>query len=576
MSTILLVDSQPIIREALRALAARAGHEIAGEADNGQDALALCRELRPDVVILELAIPRLGGLDVLRRLRAAMAEVRLLVFSAQEGEVFAGRSLQAGADAFVSKSEPAAELEKALAAVLRGRSYFPRGATQLPKPAGAEQDGKAELERLSGRELTVLEMLGRGLSNKEISEQLSLSYKTVSTYKMRLHQKLNVSSDFQLLQVAQSLGLVASEAAQGAGVDPALVREMGLLRAVLDASPNPMFVRDLEGRLLLCNRPFLARAGMSLDEVLGTRFEEAQWLSPLMRQRAAARYQEVLLRQEPMTQEVVLDTLDETPKVYYAWCIPHRAADGRVIGTVGGMFSLAERDEQLALMRSEQYEAQYRNHLKTRLLARVRHEFGERLLGLRTYLAGISQGIGPVGPREELAQAWEGVEGMLTSLRQVDDLLDLEHHVAERVSEAHDLSQLTADILRPLERELESLGISLDMGPGLLTLKKAWVDAGYFRQLLEALVEGVPRSPELAEVRLHLSNWRHLKGFLRLRLEVSPWSSLAGGQESDEAVLWARARVQRMVLMFHGEALQLENDRGEGLLRLEFDLPRVV
>lgn len=574
MSTILLVDNQPIIRAALRALVTRAGHVVAGEADNGQDALAQCRELRPDVVILELAIPRLGGLDVLRRLRSAMADVRLLVFSAQESEVYAGRSLQAGADAFVSKAESPAELEKALTAVLRGRSYFPRVATHLAKPAGAEQDARAELERLSGRELTVLEMLGRGLTNKEISEQLSLSYKTVSTYKMRLHQKLNVSSDFQLLEVARSLG--ASETAPLVTVDPELALEMELLRAVLDASPNPMFVRDLGGRLLLCNRPFLIRAAVSLEEALGTRFEDAHWLSPAMRQRAAARYHEALLRQEPMTQEVVLDTTDDVPKAYYAWFIPHRATDGRLIGMVGGMFSLAERDEQLAQMRSEQYEAHYRNHLKTRLLAKVGGELRDRLMSLRGHLAAISQGLGPVGPKNELAALWEGVESMLASLRQVEELLDLEHHAAERVSEAHDLGQLTADIVRPLHAALESAGRRLDMGPGLLSLKKVWIDAGHYRQLLEALVQGASVSPNAGEVRLHLSNWRHLKGLLRLRLEISPWNHLAGGVESDDPMLWARARVQRMAVIFHGEVLQLDGDHGEGLLRLELDLPLVV
>ncbi|ELK3538129.1 response regulator [Pseudomonas aeruginosa] len=568
MSTILLVDDQPVLRDGVRALVSRAGHQVIGEADNGQDALALCRERSPEVVIIELAIPRLGGLDVLRRLRAASEGVRLLVFSAQEREVYAKRALQAGADAFVGKDEAAAELEKALAAVLRGRSYFPRAATLLP--ATADVDGKSELERLSGRELTVLQMLGLGLSNKEISDQLSLSYKTVSTYKMRLHQKLNVSSDVQLLQVAQKLGLLASEASTLALADPQLEHELELLRALLDASPHPMFVRDLDGRLVLCNLPFLHRVGRTFDEVRGGRFEDAHWLSPQLRQRTAQRFHEAVFREEPIAEEISLDdsTLVGT---YFAWCVPQRSPDGRMVAMVGGMLSLDERDEYLAELRSGLYESNYRSHLKTNLLAKIVAEFRQQLAVLDTGLLRLDS-----GEINELGQARSILQSMLASLSQVDTLLELNHHVAERISEAHELSALTDVILQPLVGELQAAGYTLDLGPGLLSLKKVWIDADYYRQLLEALLEAVPRDPAEPTIHLHLSNWRYLKGLLRLRIEVSPWQCLARLVDTAQPSSWARARVQRMALMFHAELLQLEGDRGKGLLRLELDLPLVV
>ncbi|MBD9500821.1 response regulator [Pseudomonas sp. BGr12] len=573
MSTILLVDGQPVLRDGVRALVSRAGHQVIGEADNGQDALTLCRERRPDVVIIELAIPRLGGLDVLRRLRAAMDGVRLLVFSAQEREVYAGRALQAGADAFVGKDEPAAELEKALAAVLRGRSYFPRGATQGPKATDA--DGRAELERLSGRELTVLEMLGRGLSNKEISDQLSLSYKTISTYKMRLHQKLNVSSDVQLLQVAQSLGLLAAEGTTVAPADPQLEHELGLLRALLDATPNPMFVRDMDSRLLLCNLPFLNRVGRTFEEVRGGCFEDAHWLSPSLRERTAQRYREAVLREEPIAEEISLD--DSTiVGTYFAWCVPHRSADGRMLGMLGGMLSLDERDEQLAELRSGLFESRYRSHLKTNLLARIVADFREHLGGLDASVRRFGEEDAGTLADVELEASRGGLQSMLASLRQLDALLDLQHHVAERVSEAHELGRLTEEILQPQRAELQAAGYRLDLGPGVLSLRKVWIDAGYYRQLLEALIEAVPRNPDHATIRLQLSNWRYLKGLLRLRIEVSPWQCLARLVDTGEPASWARARVQRMVLLFHGELSQLEGEQGEGLLRLEFDLPLVI
>lgn len=198
MSTVLLVENQPITRQGLRERVTASGHQVVGEADNGQDALRMCRELQPEVVILELAIPRLGGLDVLRRLRASAPEIRLLVFSHQESEIYASRSQQEGADAFVSKFDPVVELEKAIAAIVHGRTYFPRQTSNPQTATSLAKELKDELRGLSARELTVLQMLCQGLSNKDISDHLKLSYKTVSTYKGRLHQKLGVSSDFQL------------------------------------------------------------------------------------------------------------------------------------------------------------------------------------------------------------------------------------------------------------------------------------------------------------------------------------------------------------------------------------------
>lgn len=105
MSTLLLVDHLPIVRDGLRAVLERAGHQVLGEVDNGLDALEQCRLLHPQVVILELLVPQLGGLDLLRRLRASHQVIKLLVYSVQEASLYAARSLQAGADAYVCKSE---------------------------------------------------------------------------------------------------------------------------------------------------------------------------------------------------------------------------------------------------------------------------------------------------------------------------------------------------------------------------------------------------------------------------------------------------------------------------------------
>lgn len=565
MSKVLLVDSQPIVRDAVRAVVEGCGHQVVGEADNGREALLRSRDLAPDIVILELAIPRLGGLDVLRRLRASAPALRLVVFSAQDSSLYASRSLHVGADAFVSKSDPASELERALAAVARGRSYFPQHAVHAP--GGSAEPGEGGLAHLSAREMTVLQMLCQGLSNKDISDQLSLSYKTVSTYKVRLHQKLNVGSDFQLLQVARSHGLVSTEGeSPPASSDPYLEHQLGLLHALLDAAPTPMFVRDPEGRLLLCNRLYMERSGLSLEALRGTRLEDASWLPPTMRRRGAGLFREAVMRGEPFISELPSDLLGK-PGSVHVWCVPYRNQEGEVIAMVGGLQYLAERDRQLAEMRHQRFQALHRSRLKSETLAAVGADLGERLLALRDTLAG-APGNDAALLRQRIVSGGRQVDALLASIRQIDELLDVERDEAEPPLEPYALEPLTRETLDELLPQLESAGFELDLGPGLLSLKRAWVDAGHYRQLLVSLVECALLTQAPGRLCLHLSNALHLRGMLRLSIDVSPWRPVSAGGTASGLT---QARLQRLLTTL-GALSQVLPEEG-GRLRIELDLP---
>lgn len=566
MSKVLLVDSQPIVRDAVRAVVEGCGHQVVGEADNGQEALLQCRDLAPDIVILELAIPRLGGLDVLRRLRASTPSLRLVVFSAQDSSLYASRSLHVGADAFVSKSDPASELERALAAVARGRSYFPQHAVH-PLGGGLADAGEGGLAHLSAREMTVLQMLCQGLSNKDISDQLSLSYKTVSTYKVRLHQKLNVGSDFQLLQVARSHGLVAADSEQvPEDSNPYLEHQLGLLHALIDAAPNPMFVRDPEGRLLLCNRLFMERTGLSQETLRGSRLEDASWLPPALRQRSGELFREAVRREEPFISEAP-SGLAGKPGSVHVWCVPYRNQEGELIAMVGGMQYLAERDRQLAELRHQRFQALHRSRLKSETLAAVGEELGDRLLALRDMLAG-APGSDATQLRQRIVSGGRQVDALLASIRQIDELLDVERNEAEPPLEPHALETLTRETLDELLPQLESAGFELDLGPGLLSLKRAWVDAGHYRQLLVSLVECALLTQAPGRLCLHLSNALHLRGMLRLSIDVSPWRPVSTGGTASGLT---QARLQRLLTTL-GALSQVLPEEG-GRLRIELDLP---
>lgn len=207
MSRILIVDDHPVIRMAMKMLLEAEGHQIVGDTDNGVDAISLGRELKPDLVILDIGIPRLDGLEVISRLMVLALPLKILVLTGQSASLFALRSMQAGTAGFVCKQGGLAELVTAVNAVASGYSYFPSSAMR-PVQQGAYSDDVELLGRLSDREVSVLQYLSQGYSNKQISEQMFISNKTVSTYKARLLLKLNAGSLVDLIEFAKRNTLI--------------------------------------------------------------------------------------------------------------------------------------------------------------------------------------------------------------------------------------------------------------------------------------------------------------------------------------------------------------------------------
>ncbi|MGC8100753.1 response regulator [Metapseudomonas otitidis] len=201
MRTALIVDDHPVIRMAVRMLLERNGLEVVGEADNGVDAVQLVRQHEPDVVILDIGIPRLDGLNVISRIRSLGLDSHVLVLTSLPAEGFCQRCLQAGARGFVSKEEDLQNLVIAINSISAGFTFFP--ADVLPVGQGTPASEQELVGRLSNQELMVLQYLASGLGNKEIAERMLLSNKTVSTYKSRIQQKLNLASLLELIEFAR-------------------------------------------------------------------------------------------------------------------------------------------------------------------------------------------------------------------------------------------------------------------------------------------------------------------------------------------------------------------------------------
>jgi len=208
MSKVLVVDDHPFIRASVCMQLRQDQHEVVGQADNGVDAVRLARECSPDIVILDLLIPGLDGLEVISRIRGLERPCKLLVLTSQPAENYSLRCMKAGASGFVSKTDDLVALSKAVVAVLSGYTFFPAVALSTVNRRELEDDEAQSIARLSDRELVILQQLARGMSNKAIGEAMLLSNKTISTYKARLIEKLKVASLIDLADFARRNGVV--------------------------------------------------------------------------------------------------------------------------------------------------------------------------------------------------------------------------------------------------------------------------------------------------------------------------------------------------------------------------------
>lgn len=208
---VVLVDDHRMFREALRPLLAQTpGFEIVGEAGDGQQAIELCAQLAPDVVIMDVSMPGLNGLEATRRILADRPRTRVVVLSMHADRRFVAETLRAGAAAYVLKDAGFAELVRALQAVAEGRTYLSEPVRQLVVQeyvAGLQREDRSAFSLLSAREREVLQLVAEGASTKEIGDRLSVSVKTIETHRRQIMEKLDLHSVAELTKYAIREGL---------------------------------------------------------------------------------------------------------------------------------------------------------------------------------------------------------------------------------------------------------------------------------------------------------------------------------------------------------------------------------
>lgn len=205
---VFLVDDHALVRTGMRMiLSAQVDIEVVGEAESGEDALPQIRQLRPDVVLCDLHLPGVSGLEVTERIVKGDHGTRVVVVSVLEDGPMPKRLIAAGASGYVGKGGDAAELLRAVREVAHGRRYLASGVAQKLALSGLDHDG-SPFDALSPRETEVAMLLIQGLRQEEIAKRLSLSAKTVNTHKSRLFEKLQVHDAIALARLASQYGLI--------------------------------------------------------------------------------------------------------------------------------------------------------------------------------------------------------------------------------------------------------------------------------------------------------------------------------------------------------------------------------
>ena len=203
---VLLVDDHPIVRKGLRRLIEHhAGLEVCAEAEGVRGARDAIREHQPDVVVVDLSLKDGDGIELVKEVHAHHPGLPLLVLSMHDESVYAERLLAAGASGYIMKQAASELFIHALEEVLAGRTYISDAVSAQLRhkaAAGGIRNGSTATDALSNRELQILEMIGRGLSSRQVAESLNLSIKTIEAHRQRIKRKLNLKTGAQLVNFA--------------------------------------------------------------------------------------------------------------------------------------------------------------------------------------------------------------------------------------------------------------------------------------------------------------------------------------------------------------------------------------
>jgi len=199
-----IVDDHPLVRQGLAQIIGKEEDmEVCGEAEDALSAMRGVGSTQPDALVVDISLQGNNGLELIKNVRAVYESLPILVFSMHEESIYAQRSLRAGAKAYVMKKEPSGKIVEAIRRIVKGEIYVsPRVADQVLHQivSGPANSASSPIDRLTDRELEVVQLIGRGLSTREIAESLKLSVKTIESHRAHVKEKLGLRNATELVQ----------------------------------------------------------------------------------------------------------------------------------------------------------------------------------------------------------------------------------------------------------------------------------------------------------------------------------------------------------------------------------------
>jgi two-component system invasion response regulator UvrY len=209
MINVMLVDDHDLVRKGIRRLLDDTqGIKVIAEATDGEQAISQVRMQKPDVILMDISMPGIGGLEATRKITRVSPDMKVIIVTIHDDDPFPARLLEAGAAGYITKGCDIDEIIVAIQSVYSGNQYITPGVAQKLALSLVNKRGKSLLEELTQREVQVMLMVVKGESNREISEKLCLSPKTTSTYRGRLFEKLGVDNDVELTRFAIRHGMI--------------------------------------------------------------------------------------------------------------------------------------------------------------------------------------------------------------------------------------------------------------------------------------------------------------------------------------------------------------------------------
>jgi DNA-binding NarL/FixJ family response regulator len=541
MATVLIIDPHPLNAQGMEGSLTQAGHTVVGVAHNGLAGLDLARSASPHLIILDLEVPRLGGLDLIKRIIARKTATRVLVFTALPAEVYEPLCIAAGASGFVDKTESSTSFSDAVNKVLRGKTYFQASALRN-SPSAASDDNASH--QLTAREITVLHYLAEGYRVKQIAGELAISDRTVSTYKSRLLEKTGTHSLVDLLQVAVNRGLLEKKPV-APNTDSASLSAAELdFNALLDKIPFPVCLRASDARILAANQTFLDYLGLPLEAVIHARQCDIGVIDTEHLEYARKTFNAAVENRIPYMMVVVVSLRGERRVLKHGGC-PVLGEDGELVGMLCSFVDIGEEESQIQALRDQMA---YRSSVYSRRGAYLIQQGQE----ITDYLDTARKIVARYKESDDSLTLLALLEHISESVRMVSEMVDLEQGNVRYTPFPQNLNALTETVLNTLS--------DTAMPPRTFLKASAdpwgWIDATPYTNLLNALMLHL-KHEGAGQVSIHASAIERDAGHLDWALQVS--GTFAQNVSRTPPVIYL-AMATKISALLHGDLVIAEDD----------------